>query len=169
MKLEAARPIGQALIAVSLFLFLVPLVNVGLQVLPWRPADQNWRFGALGFLLGAITLPTLGVGLLGVGGLLRESRGTVRLTFALASLLLVAAAVGLADFLIEGRALKAVATEPRMLRLFQVELRRTTLVSAVAIPALAALTIASYKVLKEMRSIAAENQESSPLIRAGQR
>jgi hypothetical protein len=169
MKLEVARPIGQALTAVSLFLFLVPLVNVGLQVIPWRPSDQNWRFGALGFLLGAITLPTLGVGLLGVSGLLRESRGTVRLTFALASLLLVAAVAGLADFLIEGSALKAAATEPRMLRLFQVEIRRTTLVSAVAIPALAALAIGSYKLLSGMRSIEAENQGSSPLIRTGAR
>lgn len=169
MKLEVARPIGQMLIAVSLFLILVPLVNVGLQVLPWRPGDQNWRFGAWGFLLGAITLPTLGVGLLGVGGLLRDSRATVRLTLILASLLFVGAVAGLVDFVIEGSSLKGAATDPKMLRLFDLEIRRTVLISVVAIPALAALVIGSHKLLSGMRLIAAENQESSPLIRTGER
>jgi len=169
MKYEVARPVGQLLVAVSVFLILVPLVNVGLQVVPWRPGDQNWRFGAWGFLLGAMTFPVVGIALLGVGGSVRESRPVVRVALLLASLLLVGAVVGLVDFLIQGTALKAAATEPTMIALFKQEIRRTAFVSVVAIPALAAMTFGSYKLLKGIQHALEQNQGSSPLIHTGER
>lgn len=167
MKYEVARPIGQLLVAVSVFLILVPLMNVGLQVVPWRPGDSNWRFGAWGFMLGAMTFPVVGIGLLGVGAVVQESLAVVRVAVVVASLFLVGAVVGLADFVIQGSALKSAATEATMKALFEQEIRRTVLVSVVALPALAMMTFGSYKLLKGMRSAVAQGQGSSPLIRAG--
>ena len=167
MKYEVARPVGQLLVAVSAFLILVPLMNVGLQVVPWRPGDMNWRFGAWGFLLGAMTFPVVGIGLLGVAAVILESLAVARVAVLVASLFLVGAVVGLADFVIQGSSLKAAATEATMKALFEQEIRRTVLVSVLALPALAVMTIGSYRLLKGMRSAVAEGQGSSPLIRAG--
>jgi len=169
MKYEVARPLGQLLVAVAAFLILAPLVNVGLQVVPWRPGDQNWRFGAWGFLLGAMTFPVLGLGLLGVGGVVKESRALVRTTLILASGCLVGALVGLADFVVGGSSLKAAATDPTMILLFKQELRRTVLVSAVTLPALAVMALGSYKMLQGLQATPDGTHESSPLIRIGDR
>jgi hypothetical protein len=56
-----------------------------------------------------------------------------------------------------------------MRALFDQEIRRTVLVSVVALPALALMTFGSYKLLKGMRSAVALGQGSSPLIRTGER
>lgn len=169
MKLELARPLGQILIAVAVFLILVPLVNVGFQVMPFRPGSQSWRFGAWGFLLGAITLPTLGTGLLGLGGVLRDSISVVRVTLVGACLFLIVVVVGLADFLIEGSALRAAATDPKMRTLATLEIQRTAMISSVAIPALAAIVIGSYRMVRGMKAEIASREESGPLVRAGSR
>lgn len=169
MKLEVARPIGQVLIAVAVFLILVPLVNVGFQVMPFRLGSQSWRFGAWGVLLGAITLPTLGTGLMGLGGVLRDSISVLRVTLIVATLFLMVVVVGLADFLIEGSALRAAATDPRMITIATVEIQRTAVISSVAIPALAAIVIGCYRMVKGMKAEIASNEESGPLVRAGSR
>ena len=169
MKLEVARSIGQMLIAVALFLILVPLVNVGFQVMPFRPGNQSWRFGAWGFLLGAMTLPTLGIGLMGLGGVLRDSISVVRVTLIGASLFLLVVVVGLADFLIEGSALKAMATDPKMRTLATIEIQRTAVISSVAIPALAVIAIGCYRMMRGMKSEAVSREGSGPLVRAGSR
>jgi len=169
MRYEVARPVGQVLVAVALFLILVPLVNVGLQVLPWRPGARDWRFGTWGFLLGAITLPVLGVGILGIAGAVRESLALMRVTLVLALVFLAAALAGLGSFLIEGSSLRAAATDPTMRALFDQELRRTTLVAVVAVPALAAMVWGSFRTAKGLKLILAENQGSSALIQTGAR
>ena len=169
MKLEVARPIGQMLIAVAVFLILVPLVNIGFQVMPFRPGNQSWRFGAWGFLLGAMTLPTLGTGLLGLGGVLRDSISVVRITLVVSSLFLFVVVVGLADFLIEGSALRAMATDPKMRTIAMVEIQRTAVISSVAIPALAAIAFGCYKLVKGMKAEIASREGSGPLVRAGSR
>ena len=169
MKLEVARPIGQVLIAVALFLVLVPLANVGFQVMPFRPGSQSWRFGAWGYLLGAITLPTLGIGLLGLGGVLRDSISVVRVALVVSSLFLLFVLVGLADFLIEGSALRAAATDPKIRTIATVEIQRTVVISSVAIPALAAVAIGCYRMVRGMKAEISSREGSGPLVRAGSR
>jgi len=169
MKLEVARPVGQVLVAVAVFLILVPLVNVGFQVMPFRPGNQSWGFGAWGYLLGAITLPTLGTGLLGLGGVLRDSISVVRVALVVSSLFLVVAVAGLADFLIEGSALKAMATDPKMRTIATIEIQRTAMISSVAIPALAAIAIGCYRLVKGMKAEISSREGSGPLVRAGSR
>jgi hypothetical protein len=164
MKLEVARPLGLSLLAVGVFLILVPFMNVGLGAWPFRPAVTDWRFGSWGLLLGALTLPTLGLGLLGLGGVLRDSRGTLRIALVLSLALCVLALVGLVDFLTAGSAIKKAATDPKLLPLYDRELRRTTLVALLAIPALAAVAVANLALVKGLRPAKVEAQDT--LLRA---
>jgi hypothetical protein len=164
MKLEVARPLGLSLMAVAVFLILVPFLNVGLGVLPFRPQVRDWRFGTWGLLLGAMTLPTLGIGLLGLGGVLRDSRAALRVTLVLSVLLGALAVVGLVDFLTAGSALRKTATDPKLLPLYDRELRRTSLIVIFAVPALLAVAVASLALLKGLRPAKVEAQDT--LMRA---
>lgn len=169
MKPEVARQVGQLVLVVSLFLLVAPVVNVGIQVYPLNPGNQSWRFGSLGFFLGALTLPTLGLGLLALSGVIQGSLNVVRLAMLLSFLFLLVTVFGLVDFLIEARALRAVATDPRIQQLVDLEVGRTRILAGVAIPALAGLGIWSYKVSKALRAEVAAGVDPNPLIRAGGR
>jgi hypothetical protein len=160
MKREVAQPVGLLLVAVAAFVIVVPFVNIGLGTLPWRPAVRDWRFGAWGFVLGALTLPVVGLGLLGVGGVLRDSRAVLWTGLIVSLVLAGATIVGLADFLTAGTAMKQLVTEPKALALYDQEIRRTTLISALAIPALLALVLAHYRMLKAAKVDGAAGPES---------
>jgi hypothetical protein len=151
MKLEVARPLGLSVVAVSVFLILVPFLNVGLGVLPIRPAVREWRFGTWGLLLGALTLPVLGAGLLALGGVLRDSRATLRVAAAVSAALGLMAAIGLVDFWVIGSSLRKAATDPKLLLLYSRELRRTAMISLLAIPALLGVAIASLALVKGLK------------------
>ena len=164
MKLEVARPLGLSLVAVAVFLILVPILNVGLGVLPFRPSLRDWRFGTWGLLLGALTLPTLGMALLGLGGVLRDSRAMLRVTLILSILLGFLAVVGLADFLTAGSVIRKAATDPKLQPLYDRELRRTSLIVIFAVPALLAVAVASSSLLKGLKP--AKVEASDTLMRA---
>jgi len=151
MKLEVARPLGLSVLAVAVFLILVPFLNVGLGVLPIRPAVREWRFGTWGLLLGALTLPTLGVALLALGGVLRDSRGTLRVAVALSATLGLMAAIGLVDFWAIGSSFRKAATDPKMEVLYSRELRRTAMIVTLAIPALIGVAVASTALVKGLK------------------
>jgi len=151
MKLEVARPLGLSVLAVAVFLILVPFLNVGLGVLPIRPAVKEWRFGTWGLLLGALTLPTLGVGLLALGGVLRDSRATLMIAAALSAAFGVMAAIGLVDFWTIGSSFRKAATDPKLLLLYSRELRRTAMIVVLALPALLGLAAASMALVKGLK------------------
>jgi hypothetical protein len=151
MKLEVARPLGLSVLAVAVFLILVPFLNVGLGVLPVRPAVREWRFGTWGLLLGALTLPTLGMGFLALGGVLRDSRGILRVAAALSAALGVMAAIGLVDFWTIGSSFRKAATDPKMVQLYSRELRRTAMIVILALPALLGVAVASLALVKGLR------------------
>jgi hypothetical protein len=151
MKLEVARPLGLSVLAVAVFLILVPFLNVGLGVLPIRPAVREWRFGTWGLLLGALTLPTLGVALLALAGVLRDSLGTLRVAVALSAALGLMAAIGLVDFWTIGSSFRKAATDPKMEVLYSRELRRTAMIVTLAIPALIGVAVASTALVKGLK------------------
>jgi hypothetical protein len=151
MKLEVARPLGLSVVAVALFLILVPFLNVGLGVLPIRPGVRDWRFGTWGLLLGALTLPTLGMALLGLGGVLRDSRVTLRVVAVLSAALGLMAVIGLVDFWTIGSSLRKAATDPKLLALYSRELRRTAMIAMLAIPALLGVAVASLALVKGLK------------------
>jgi hypothetical protein len=148
MKREVADSLGLLLYVVGVSLIIVPFANVALTVYPWRPADPGWRFGTWGFLLGAMTLPMLGFGMIGAGGVLKESRAVLRFGAVVATVLAVVVSGALIDFLLSGTSLKAAATVPDMVTMYRLEMRKTAVISALTIPAFAAMAIAQYRILK---------------------
>lgn len=167
MKLEVARPLGLSLLAVGVFLVLVPLVNVGLGVLPLQPSAKEWRFGTWGLFLGAMTLPILGLGLIAAGGVLRDSRNAARFAMVISAALSILALVGLIDFLMSGFALKNSSTDLKLLELYDRELRRTSLIALLAVPSLAVVAVASKGLLKGLEPAKVEAQDK--LMRASNR
>lgn len=145
MKLEVARPLGLAVIVVAVFVIIVPFANIVPNVFPPKFGVRDWRFGAVGYFLTALTLPTLGLGLLAVGGVLRESRSALRLSSVLAGLLTLLAVVGIAVFVSDGSALRSGNTEPGVRRLFNLGLTRTLVLSLLAVPALIAVALGSHR------------------------
>ena len=102
-------------------------------------------------MLGAITLPTLGISLLGLGGVLRDSISVVRVALVVSSLFLLFVLVGLADFLIEA-APSSGGDRPKIPIAATVEIQRTVVISLVAIPALAAVAIGCYRMVRGMKA-----------------
>ncbi len=150
MKLEVARALGLATIFVAAFLIIVPFVNVAPNVFPLNPGLRDWRFGALGFILTALTMPTLGLGLLALGGALRGSRRAALVTLVIALLLSVVAVPGLTVFLLDGMALRNAASDPRVHPMYNQGMARTVVLSVLAIPALLAVAAASFKGMKSI-------------------
>jgi len=145
MKLEVARPLGLSIILVAAFLIVVPFINVLPTVIPIRLGSRDWRFGTWGFYLTALTMPTLGCGLLALGGVLRRSRPVLRVVFLVASIMALLAVLGLAGFLIDGAALRGANPDPGAKRLFNQGIGRTLVMAGLAIPALVAIAYASIK------------------------
>lgn len=150
MKREVADSLGLLIVAIGVSIILVPIVNVGLTVFPFRPAGRDWRFGMWGFLLGAMTLPVLGVGLVGAGAVLRASRPVAVAGFVTAAVLTVLVAIGLVDFVTSGSALRAVAQNPQVGDMFGVELKKTSVISALTLPALIVMTLALSRLTKAL-------------------
>lgn len=159
MKREVADSLGLLLVVVGVSLVVVPIVNVGLTVYPFKPAQSSWRFGMWGFLLGAMTLPMLGIGMIGAGGGLKQSRAVVRFGMLAATILLVIVVGGLIDFRLGGATLRAVQKAPDAALLYTLELRKTTIISALTIPAFAALAFAQYRLLSDL-TVATEGPQS---------
>lgn len=150
MKLEVARPLGLAAILVATFLIVVPFVNVAPNIFPLKPGVRDWRFGALGFVLSALTMPTLGLGFLALGGVLRGSSRVARSTFGIAALLAVLSVVGLVVFVMDGLALRNAASDPRVHPMYNQGMLRTVVLSGLAIPAILAVAVASFKGSKSL-------------------
>lgn len=68
----------RALYSVGLLLVLVPLVDVTLRSIPPQFGTLQWRFAALGLLLGNYGTLVLGVGLIGFTAALLGDRGVLR-------------------------------------------------------------------------------------------
>lgn len=63
-RLEQAPPaFAAALYSAAGFMVLAPFIYESQRILPLRLSDLDWRFGAEGFLLTALTTPLLGIAL----------------------------------------------------------------------------------------------------------
>lgn len=160
MKLEVARPLGLATILVAAVLILVPFVNVAPSIVPIRIGTPDGRFGTLGFLLTSLTMPTLGLGLLTLGAVLRSGRSVLRIAFALAIVLAVLVGVGVVVFVLDGSDLKNRATDPGVQRLFKQGLVRTLVLALLALPGLVAVAFASRAALKQVVALEEAGKDS---------
>jgi hypothetical protein len=104
------------------------------------------------------------VGFLALAGVLRDSRGTLRVAAALSAALGLMAAIGLVDFWAIGSSFRKAATDPKLEVLYSRELRRTAMIVMLAIPALLGVAVASMGLVKGLKPAKVEAQDT--LIRA---
>jgi hypothetical protein len=98
-RLEQAPPsFAAALYCAAGFMVVAPFLYESQRILPLRGSDLDWRFGAEGFLLTALTTPLLGIalGMLVAWG--RRTPGALRLISAFSILFGVVFALLLAAF-----------------------------------------------------------------------
>jgi hypothetical protein len=75
---ENSQRYYKALFPVALLLILVPLVDLVLRVSPPQLGSLQWRFTAVGLLLGNYGTIILGLALFGLASVLTGSRGRLR-------------------------------------------------------------------------------------------
>lgn len=93
---ERLKPLALTSYAVAALLIAIPMADTVLAVLPLRPGEVAWRFGALGLGSQAVMTPLLG-GLLALvtAAVFEHRRGvrTLQILAVLAAVLLLAASV----------------------------------------------------------------------------
>ena len=123
---------------------VTPFVRDIQNIWPLQPSLANWRFGALGFLIGTGALPVLGLAFMAVAAALGDLRGLGR-TVAVVGLVLGAVmALGLILFLVDSRSLLASAGGDAT-AMIRGAVRRTVAMGVLTAPAYLALGIAGLK------------------------
>lgn len=125
-----------ALGTLGVFLVVVPLGGIVPEILPFRLAETDWRFGAFGFFLSALTLPAIGLVACLIAALLRGSSRASKATAVVALVIAVVALVVLPLFLRDGMALVGAATDQRIAPVFNQAMKKTGLVAVFALPCL---------------------------------
>jgi hypothetical protein len=120
--------------------FLRDLQNIW----PLQPSVANWRFGALGFLIGTGALPVLGLALMAVVAALGEKRWLGRAVAVVGLVLGVGMVLGLILFLVDSRSLLANAGGDAT-TMIRGAVRRTAAIGVLTGPAYLALGIAGLK------------------------
>lgn len=87
--------------AVAALLVLFPLLDTALSVLPPRPGEVAWRFGAAGLFSRAVMTPLLGLLLAFAVALLLEQRRALRLIAVVSGLTAALLATALGLFLLD--------------------------------------------------------------------
>jgi len=104
-RLQQAPPSFVASLYFSaLFLVAGPVAFEIQRIWPFRPGELEWRFGAEGFLLSALTLPLLGFTVATALAFVRGNRGPQRLIAVLGLLVVLLSAAVLVAFVIDLRA-----------------------------------------------------------------
>lgn len=125
-----------ALGALGVFLVVVPLGGIVPEILPFQLAEGDWRFGAFGYFLSALTLPAVGLVACLIAALLRQSSRASKATAVVALLIAFAAAVALPMFVRDGMALAGATVDERVAPVFTQAMKKTGLVAVFALPCL---------------------------------
>lgn len=138
------RSLVTPLVLVGAYMVVVPLGRELSSVIPATPSSADWRFGAFGFFINALLLPVLGLTMLTVAGVLRNSRWLLLGSGAVSLALSVGLVVGFVAFYRDAAGLVA-AAEASALPLFQTATRKTLAVTALTAPALLGLGVAAIR------------------------
>lgn len=95
---QAPSSFAAALYLSAAFMVVAPFLYEMQRILPARPADLDWRFGAEGFLLTALTTPLLGLALALLVAWGRGTPGALRFVGGLTLVFAVGFAVVLTAF-----------------------------------------------------------------------
>lgn len=99
-RLEQAPPsFAAALYCAAAFMVIAPFLYESQRILPLQLSDLDWRFGAEGFLLTALTTPLLGIALALLVAWGRRAPGALRVVSVVSILFALVFALLLAVFL----------------------------------------------------------------------
>lgn len=149
-----------ALMALGLFLLVVPLGGILPEILPARLGESDWRFGALGYYLNGLTLPTIGLVVCLVASVLRSSSRASRITAAAAFVLALLTVVALPFFFREGAALAAAATDQRVAPIFSEAVTKASMVGVFALPCLVVTGVAGLRQGRRIEAATAARRSS---------
>jgi hypothetical protein len=160
---ERLRPLAVPVYVVAALLIAIPLADTILSVMPPRPGDVAWRFGALGLGGQAVLTPLLGALLALVTAAVFGHRRTLRavqIVAALAALVFVAAS-GIF-------ALDALQTRPSIQAAAKGAVDRASIGAlakyAIGCAALVVFAIASHRLLRRNRAESAADAEQPQLV-----
>jgi hypothetical protein len=101
MTTDRLRAVLPPLSAVAFLLVASPAVDLIGAILPPRPAEVSWRFGAFGLLTNALVTPILGLAIMQIVAILLEQWKTARRLTYLNLILAVALLLGLGLFVLD--------------------------------------------------------------------
>ncbi|MGH7517755.1 MAG: hypothetical protein ACREOC_09830 [Gemmatimonadales bacterium] len=114
MASSRGRTVIGALVPVALLLIASPLADLVAALLPMRPGEVSWRFGAYGLLTNSLVSPILGLAIILVLSGFRQRRGATAITAAVSALLALFLIGGFALFVLDYLQLRqAVGTAAR--------------------------------------------------------
>ena len=95
------RSVDGGLVPVAVLLIASPLADLAAALLPVRPGEVSWRFGAYGLMVTALVTPILGLGILTAIGGLRHRRGMLAFLAAVCGVLSLVIIGGFALFVLD--------------------------------------------------------------------
>jgi hypothetical protein len=114
MASSRGRTIVAALLPVALLLIASPLADLIAALIPIRPAEVSWRFGAYGLLTNALVTPILGLAIVLVVSGFRSQRRPIGIIAVVAGMLALILIGGFALFVLDYLQLRqAVGTAAR--------------------------------------------------------
>lgn len=99
--MDINKPMARGAYLLSALLVISPLVDGTMQLLPLRPGDERWRFGAVGSLSNLLLVPLLGLLIAIAAATLTDARRTKRVLGTICAILGVGLAVISALFILD--------------------------------------------------------------------
>lgn len=132
--------VAAGLYSVAFVAIFFPLLDLVTTVLPFRPTNFQWRYGALGLAPGYLHLPIIGAGVLFAVATVRQHRGVMKWSGALSMLTSLVLLVALGVFLLDVMEMRGMrAAEERSLILAGGAIQATKYVVGVLVLALLGL------------------------------
>ena len=114
MSSSGERSVVGALIPVAFLLIASPLADLVAALIPMRPGEVSWRFGAYGLLTNTLVTPIVGLAIITVVSGLQQRHRTAAASAAVCGLLALVLAGGFALFILDYLQLRqAVGTAAR--------------------------------------------------------
>ena len=148
--LQQARPATvRALYVAAAYLVVAPFVFEIQRLLPLRFGDLDWRFGAAGFFLTAVTTPLLGLALLALLAHLRGDPGVARAVAAVTAGFALGIGLAMISFLRDLGPMLSDTPDPAA-SLVRSTAIRTLVGSALALVAMIAMSTGGWSAARDL-------------------
>jgi hypothetical protein len=101
MSTSGGRTVVGVLVPVALLLIASPLADLVAALVPMRPGEVSWRFGAYGLLINALVTPIVGLAIIEIVGGLQHRARLMAIMAAVCGLLALVLVGGFALFLLD--------------------------------------------------------------------